>query len=455
MSSSKYRVGLIVSSCVHTFLFTGAVFGWGGMVLLLEENGSFRCDDGEDSGCSSQTNKLINVGLTAYLSVIASPLLGEITDRYGGRTAAVTMSCFMCAGLGVVVIAINGVDWLFYVGFCLVALGSSLGGLLIVRIASYFVNQSRVVVLLNALFDAGAIVYLLLWYINKKLNDINVLMAVYFAVSVIVYGVALFFWSFATPETAFAMDSSPDDQSVPTDIETTRPNTPNEETKTSQRETRQNHTPKQTRLVKDRSTVQQLRSRGYCLIVAFWSIHFCNNAFTLTTARDFLAYLGDDDVNNKYLTIFTLLTPASVCGVPFVDRCIRKYGFAVAFQAINVLALTFSVIKVSSTNLNVQVLGFVVFSFFRCFFFGITFSFLPTFLSPTTLGKAIGIMYSLGAILSFINILLANLAVKRFEGDFFVPNLVYTVLVLPCIILAWDIGRFIKTQTADEVAVAK
>jgi len=49
-----------------------------------------------------------------------------------------------------------------------------------------------------------------------------------------------------------------------------------------------------------------------------------------------------------------------------------------SIHGINVLPVAFSVVKAASDNLNVQTVGFVLFSFFRSFIFGVSFSFLPT-----------------------------------------------------------------------------
>jgi hypothetical protein len=61
------------------------------------------------------------------------------------------------------------------------------------------------------------------------------------------------------------------------------------------------------------------------------------NQWNLTTQRDFLAHLGDEQ--DKYLTIFTLLMPASMLVYPFVDAAITQYGFVGGLQGINLLAL--------------------------------------------------------------------------------------------------------------------
>jgi hypothetical protein len=99
-------------------------------------------------------------------------------------------------------------------------------------------------------------------------------------------------------------------------------------------------------LVANRSVRQQLLSKPYLLLCLFFSLHVTMNMWTLATMRDFLAYLGDDELDNRYLTIFTLLLPASI---------VIHYGFAGGFQSINALALGYSIVRLATTNLNIQI----------------------------------------------------------------------------------------------------
>jgi hypothetical protein len=78
----------------------------------------------------------------------------------------------------------------------------------------------------------------------------------------------------------------------------------------------------------------------------------------------------------------------------------------------------------------------------------VTFGILPTFLDQKVIGKAAGILYFSGGITNFLNIPMKDLAVKHLDGDFFVPNLVYTILLLPCIAAAWGIGQAIEREKA-------
>lgn len=202
-------------------------------------------------------------------------------------------------------------------------------------------------------------------------------------------------------------------------------------------------------LIASRPALDQLRSSQFLTLAAFFAFHHSRNTWTLTTTRDFLAYLGDDDTGNKYLAIFTLLTPASVLGLPFVDKIVHKGGYSAGLHVVNALAFLQGIIQVSSDNLNVQVIGFVFYSFYRCFLFSVCFSCLPAFLDGVVLGKGYGLLIFGGGVLSLMNIPLSNAAVQKLGGDFFVPNLIYTILCVPCIILVWLIHRGFKREAEE------
>jgi hypothetical protein len=199
-------------------------------------------------------------------------------------------------------------------------------------------------------------------------------------------------------------------------------------------------------LVADRSPAQQLISVPFLLTVTFTTLMITANQWTLTTSRDFLAFLGDDEVDNKYLTIFTLLGPASLLAIPCTDAITTKYGFQGGLQGINALALGYMLVRLLSDDLNVQIVGFILFSFFRSFLFGVTFSILPVLLSADTVGKATGLLYALAGVTSYVNIPLSKFAIEQQNGDFFLPNLIYTILIAPCVFAAWWLGNTLEKE---------
>jgi hypothetical protein len=49
-------------------------------------------------------------------------------------------------------------------------------------------------------------------------------------------------------------------------------------------------------------------------------------------------------------------------------------------------------------------------------------------------------------IVSILNIPLTKIAIQTFDGDFFIPNVIYTGLLIPCALAAWGIGRGIRRE---------
>lgn len=101
-------------------------------------------------------------------------------------------------------------------------------------------------------------------------------------------------------------------------------------------------------IVADRTVQGQLTSYPFLLICIFFGLQVTSTNWNLSTQRDFLAYLGDDEEDNLYLTIFTWMTPLSLLGVPFVDYVILHFNWGGALQGINLLALAYTLVKVVS-----------------------------------------------------------------------------------------------------------
>jgi MFS family permease len=492
------------------------------MQLLLESNEAFHflcptMDDNDDNSsnvCSAQTNALIRVQLIAQSLQMAAPLLGYGVDRCGARRAYFVLTLLILLALLILFITtslsyyVTGSDphvdrWL-YVAFALLSMGVSVAAILIVQAGLFFHGrtQQRVISILNALFDAGAITYLFLWLMyNKGGASITTVFAAYFGVAGLIFGTGMYFWSVAVPESIHTTDGSiSDNQNVPLhNVSPTNDDGTTDVSDIVRKETptnRTNHTssssvleedvnegedaayiadpaaaengcidavhsdhiePEDTKsnslskansyvLICDRTRRKQLTSAPALCLAVFVGVHATSNNWTMGTIRDFLAYLGDDDYDNRYLTLFTLLTPVSLLGLPFVDHIMHHYGFHVAFQSVNVLGFGYTIIRLCSSNLNVQVFGFIIFAFFRCFLYSVFQSFVPTLFSADVAGLCIGLLIGIPGIGAFLNLPLANYIIKVADGNFYVANLMYTLLILPCVMAAYCIGRTIRHE---------
>jgi len=482
------RVGTLVTSCLYTTLFAGAYFGWGPFQLLLEQNGNFHSKCSSEDVCSEQKAALLRIpSISQAIALGLSPVFGWIADRGSKYVVYVMTFCFI-GGLGLILVAAQLLmDFLVLPGFMLFAMGAVCGSNLTVQSGMIFVGEtrSRIIFVLNNLYDAGAITPLLLWYLTQWIPSLTMtaIFGGYIILAVLILAPACLFWSTVTPidqitdsendveyakdecvaqeteDTSYIKDTSETPEKPPTDniIEETNLSDKKEdiegardhdetEIKTSS-DQEENPVVCVYTSISQRPSSEQLLSRPFILLCIYFGIQIATNLWTLATARDFLAYLGDDEFNNRYLTIFILLTPASIIGVPFVDYVVRNYGYHGGMQTINVLSISQGIVKVASSNLNVQILGFVLFSFFRSFLFAVVFAFVPTFLGSKTVGKGIGIL-TFSSIITFINAPISNVVVTKLDGNFFWPNLAYTLLGIPCIGVAWFIERDMKIDRA-------
>jgi len=483
--SKRRRQGLLLFSGAYTLLYVGAFFGWGPMQLMLEANGSFaqKCTAAEQAAgtvCPEQTAALINIHFIASTTQVVAPCLGQLVDHYGAPTVAVIMSICIVVGLSLLVVATEFVtDPLLYVALIVLSLGTWFGGMLTIQTGMYFSGKSRhrVIVALNSLFDSGAITYLGLWAIQEATGaSVSSVLLGYLGLGVLLLGGGCYCWKVVEPDPACeaaetehaalsvaGAEERLDDKNVTGDrgvvpvkepdadeVNAGADNNDGQITTSNDAEIKAStdlealeietacstESPNYV-LIRDRTAFQQLTSMPALMLGFYFTIHVTSNQWTMTTTRDFLAYLGDDEYNNRYLTIFTLLMPASLVFIPCVDLVLNRYGFAGGFQFVNVLAFSYNLIRVFSDNLNVQILGFILFSCFRCFLFGIASSFLPTILSANMNGKAAGLLYAVTGLVGFANIPVARVTVVQLEGNFFVPNLIWTILVFPCIGAAW------------------
>jgi MFS family permease len=428
--------------------YTGAFYGYGPFQLMLEETGAFssRCTPGEQLPCPSQTAMLLNVQFISMLTMIFTPFMGAGIDKYG--PALMFDVAFVIGGLGLVLLILSTslhIDPLLFPSFICLGFMSCLTGLYTVQTGQLFKegrDRNRVISILNALLDSGAVTYLLLWYVETNtIMTLPTISAVYLAFYILVVGTSVICWTRIGKNTqrlsTEEMDTAVHERTA--EIEHQESIDDDEEPTSTN----------QYILIANRPQRQQLLSSQYITLCILFAFHQARNTFILTTTRDFLKYLGDDEYGNKYLSIFTLLTPVSVLGLPFVDVILHKFGYAAGLHACNMLGICQGIVQVSSTNLSVQILGFVFYSFYRCFLFSVTFSALAAFLRGDVLGKGCGIFILSGGLLGLaFNIPLANVAMNSLGGNFFIPNLVYLLGCLPCTFLCYQVGRgFAKEAT--------
>lgn len=486
-SLQRARIRLFVFMCFAALAFGGATFGWGPMQIILEENGNYgHLCAGDDSGagttsCPEQRSALLLVSTITSFMFVTAPFWGYLIDHRGPLLGIILSSLLVWTGLSCLTIASffpgRAIDPLLYLAFICLMTVSILSNILFIHAGLVFdkpESTQRAISILNTLFDAGALTYLILYQMTLALTTQTApgwVLVGYLGLSVIVYGGAVWSWQRVSKEDTGRLQSNYSTREEDRIVKEGGQDSPlslamisadsTEDVSRSDADGKgdfqdnelENGLPaSKTAACTDGSPnsneadvpiselppSRQLRTRMFILHAIFFGIVAARNTFVLATAKSFLAYLGDDDY--LYLKIFTLLQPASILGLPVMNWVIKKKGYHVALQCINVLGLLHGIIQVSTNNLNIQVLGFLIFSFYRCFVLAICFGFLPTYLGMTVVGRGAGILTLSKGIMCAVNIPLAVVAINRLDGNFFWPNLALTLVSIPCVAMAWYIG---------------
>jgi hypothetical protein len=474
--AKRNRIGLFIFTALYTALFAGAYLGFGPMQLFLEEDGAFSKECAGEEVCPEQSARLIEVVLVSQVTSALSPGLGWVADRFGSLALMNLLGLSACAGISLLVLA----SWfkiyeLLYLGFILIGIMFVSTSIMTVQTGVVFQGKARrrVISLLNNLLDAGAVTYLFLYEISKATGASFVaITGGYLGLAVLCFGGAAYFWWAVAKDIEIRASMLSDEvpkMKRPSETlqeqEKTEFSTEHESDKRSEifaawtgvsshhlegnlneqemsafwrnvnsiggGSNEQNSSTVEYQLIAKRPSKDQLRSKQYICVALLFLCHDARTAFIAATARDFLASLGDDEHDNFYLSLFTYINVASLVALPFTDKLLEKWGYHAAFQIINVMALLNGVVQVASDDLNIQVIGFVIFSFYRSLTFSAIFSFMPVFLGGDVVGRGVGVMTFLAGIFGLINIPLASVSLENLDGDFFYANLFYLLLVAP------------------------
>ncbi|KAL3826467.1 hypothetical protein ACHAXA_011276 [Cyclostephanos tholiformis] len=361
----RRRMALVVIIGIMTVFWTGAFFGWGPMQLLLEEDGAFggKCNENEPLPCPAQTTSLLNVNFYAQLTLILSPVFGIWVDVYGPFCMTALSTVFLIVGFGGLIMAVaRDIDILLYISFVFVGMMVNSSHQNIIQVGMLFQGktQQRVISVLNALFDSGALTYLGLWAIQNASDfKLEFLIGAYLLAGTCFFGAAMYLWHVVVPVSAGKYDND-EESTEETKLDATAEekegiigreggpvqegsNFNMEETKVFKdnldqrtRDTGIDITMRESRddgqdvamsskdsrtvddpvalnddeqdgnyvLISERPILHQLKSKQFILLLSFYSFYSCLNVYALGTARDFLAYLGDDETGNLYLSLF-------------------------------------------------------------------------------------------------------------------------------------------------------
>jgi len=377
------------------------------------------------------------------LAQLSTPISGAISDRYGPMVLQIVICLMACCGIGLILIfSKTQISDLLYPAFIFVGFMSMGAAPMIMQVAELYSSESSRRIVINVLESlwavGGGLGYWILWAITKAGISFRIVIGCYLALGLLVYLITIFLWKAIIKLKSNAQINKDDFRAV--DIPTFPVTT------TTQEVTHVETALKESTNHPHGTFLQQATSYRFILICFLFAIHVARMSFTLSTAKDFLGSLGDNALNGKYLSIFSLSSPMVLLGLPLVELFVKKFGYIFALQSINVVALAHGIVLLGSKSLNAQVVGFVLFMFYRCFLLSICFSYLETFADKHALGKLTGLVSFTPGLLILLNIPMTQWALVQLKGDFFWPNFTYTMVIIPLVIGVWYLGRLYPTK---------
>jgi LAT3 family solute carrier family 43 protein 3 len=383
--SISFRFLTNIIALTSVFFFSGIIFGWAPLELMLLEEGQYSelcisptSTANSTTTCPDQINKLNAMFTMAqfWLSFASLPV-GFLLD-YAPKTLHFAI-CGILEVTGLVLFAhsssSSSSDY-FVLAYSLLALGGCMT-MLGAFPASFLLPtyQAGILASISCLFDASSIVFYAFYKLSTSLHIIAIgmtmtrqsLFLTWAAMAVMVYTALVACWyqlerqdwkqvlqeeqAAKAQHTTNGKPSSP--SSSPMEEVVDLPVQPQ----------RLNHHQRRLLELPLQSVRQQLATPEFGLVVLFASIHMLRCNFYIMTVDDFLKSLGDVDA--IFANMFSWILPSGIIFVPLIEATLTKLGVVRSLYLTNGIGLLFGIVLLISLSLRVQAINFGMFTAFR------------------------------------------------------------------------------------------
>lgn len=464
---------VVVLNLVLLFLFSGTIFGWAPLQLLLEDEGIYgdMCSATEASTCESRADRflfLYSLGSTA--AVLSASPSGFLIDRLGPAPCCVLSAVLETGGILLLGLSNDKGFDAFGVGCVMVGAGGTL--ILINAMTSVFIVPMSYMPLVstwfNILFDASSVTFLALYQFYKRVGLSRDIVFCSYAVLCAILHVALFVaWVSGPTDILMAVQAAEARNARATEEAATQlasadvlgVSRPGEE---APKEGKSVHKSPSVADGRSKSKVcaqpplhgqplrQQLWSFEFVFAVVFMITNiFRSNAY-LGTIKELLEDLGDGEKDYLYTQVFALSLPASILFAPLISVCLRRRGFGDSFLLTSVLGLAWNGIALVE-HLPLQVLAFVAFTNFRACLYAVYFTYMVHTFGSRTSSTAIGIVGFAASGMNFAIWPIATLLTSTW--GLWSLYVLMLLLAVPGSAMSLSLRRRLKAQPASDCRV--
>lgn len=393
-------VGLVLLSDV---MFSGLIFGWAPMLLMLQEEGQYSelCTadhrlNHPHRPCVAQENQLNLMFALASFAVNAGALpVGILLDYFGPRLAIVGAGLIEIAGLLLMAFSDSKTCDYFVPAYVLMAIGGQ-----ITMLASYPASfvllryQTMILAGISCLFDASSIILLAIYSLKSMfLISRTTLFCSYAVVALTVYSSLFVAWKHVEhllptvdpleAENAQLLEkASPCPGQGKKDARKLMENYYAEYGSLS--ETELGHRLSRTSdgivemytggmagaKLSERSLKHQLCTFEFLFALLFAATHVLRANIYIGTNTKLLGNYGDAVRNYSFTKLFSLVLPLGFIFIPCIDQVVEQGGLSSGLLLTNGLGLVYNILALIP-SLYVQCLTFFVFTAFRAFLYAV------------------------------------------------------------------------------------
>lgn len=419
---------IVCLGLVSTFLFSGLIFGWAPLQVLLEEDGVYRsrCSI-EQPLCTDRSSRMVFLYTMGQMAaVFGGAPLGFLVDRCGPQLCSFIAAVCVPAGLLLLSIAEDTTDSadvfdVFLVAVIVVGFGGC--SLLVACMKLPFLVAPRhlpfVMTACNCLFDASSVIFLGLYrlYASSGLGRREIF-AGYSCLAFFLCSALALSWT-GRPNSRLRAVSR---------AESARPS----EGPGVSAKPRLHGLP----------FARQLRSFEAAFALTFLALQLFRSNSYLGTNKDLLTMLGDAKTGNTFAQIFAASLPASTIFVPLISCILRRGGFFYTIMLTNTLGVVWNVVALVP-SLQLQVVAFAAFTNFRALLYSAYFTYLAHTFGSRTSGSMHAVLVSGAAVFSFLIWPCADFSRRQF-GSLTPMYIVLLVLSIPVLVMTVLLARRLK-----------
>ena len=429
-------------------LFCGCIFGYASLQLIFEEDGVLATLCGsEGPGCEAQLQSLLLVyTLGSSFQVFSSFPVGILVDSAGPVICTALGGILVIIGLLCFGLAARDSLATFVIGSVLLSLGGTVTFVTSFLIG-FVIPQRRVSIVMTALncaFDGSTCIFLIFYIFTSYLKvSRQTIFVAYAIVGVVIFAPLAWWWykigfpilqdrksaargSDSVVHTAVAVAEMIDDCDINFKVV-------NDDQHDSGNSHDSSVLEQHTQFHK-LEWYQQLNSKRFLCLAAFGSIHlFRANAY-MGIIKNVLFQLKDEQTNYLYTTIYSAILPLGGIFISLIDAIIYRNKYITSIQICTVLGAIYGGIALIPI-LEVQVITFTIFCFFRALFYSVIGTYSIQIFGPINAGRSYGMVWVGGSVLNFM-VWPALILSDRYAAGSYMPfNIFLLSLCLPLVML--------------------